>query len=213
MRFVDSQDVVNAWMASPTHRANIVKPQYTQIGVGIAQGMYEGQPATFVAQYFGSPLIAAAPAAQPAATAAAPPVKVTAQTEPATSSVLGTQTQAAVPVPASAPAVPAAHEATSLTQSVLRSFTRALSDPREAAGWMLGGIAALIILVLGLTMVLHIHIQPTRMLLSGAMVAGLALFFLAFNGSLLASSSSQAAGVIVAGGSNIVIDGVAAVAP
>ncbi len=55
VRFSDSRDVVNAWMASPTHRANIAKGQYKEIGVGIADGTYEGQPATFVVQYFGSP--------------------------------------------------------------------------------------------------------------------------------------------------------------
>lgn len=60
VRFTDSSEVINAWMASPTHRANIVKPQYTQIGVGIADGTYEGAPATFVVQYFGTPVQAAA---------------------------------------------------------------------------------------------------------------------------------------------------------
>ncbi|HEY5383284.1 MAG TPA: CAP domain-containing protein [Candidatus Paceibacterota bacterium] len=55
VRFIDSADVVNAWMASPTHRANIVKPVYTEIGVGVAQGMFEGESATYVVQYFGTP--------------------------------------------------------------------------------------------------------------------------------------------------------------
>ena len=69
VRFINSTDVVNAWMASPTHRANMVKPVYTQIGVGVAEGMYDGQPATYVVQYFGTPKVAIA--AQPAAVAAA----------------------------------------------------------------------------------------------------------------------------------------------
>jgi len=56
VRFIDSSDVVNAWMASPTHRANMVKPVYTSIGVGVAQGMYDGQSATYVVQYFAAPL-------------------------------------------------------------------------------------------------------------------------------------------------------------
>ena len=55
VRFVDSKDVLVGWMSSPTHRANIVKPVYTDVGVGVAQGMYKGQPATFVVQYFGKP--------------------------------------------------------------------------------------------------------------------------------------------------------------
>ena len=55
VRFVDSKDVLAGWMASPTHRANIVKPAYADVGVGIAQGIYKGEPATFVVQYFGKP--------------------------------------------------------------------------------------------------------------------------------------------------------------
>ena len=55
VNFNDSDKVVNAWLASPTHRFNILRPQYTEIGVGTASGMYNGQPATFVVQMFASP--------------------------------------------------------------------------------------------------------------------------------------------------------------
>ena len=55
VRFIDSSQVVEAWMESPTHRANIVKPVYTAMGVGVANGLYEGQPATYVVQYFAAP--------------------------------------------------------------------------------------------------------------------------------------------------------------
>lgn len=55
VRFVDSSDVIEAWMASPSHRENIVKPLYREIGVGVAHGMYKGEPATFVVQFFGTP--------------------------------------------------------------------------------------------------------------------------------------------------------------
>lgn len=55
VRFVDSRDVVNAWMDSPTHKANIVKPIYTEIGIGVADGVYKGEKATYVVQYFGTP--------------------------------------------------------------------------------------------------------------------------------------------------------------
>ncbi len=63
VRFVDSKEVVNAWMASPTHKRNIVKGAYTEIGIGIAQGAYQGQPATYVVQYFAKPSASAAKAA------------------------------------------------------------------------------------------------------------------------------------------------------
>jgi uncharacterized protein YkwD len=55
IRFSDSVDVERAWMNSPTHRANILSPHFTEIGVGIAQGIYEGQPTIFVVQEFGTP--------------------------------------------------------------------------------------------------------------------------------------------------------------
>ena len=56
INFTDSKDVTNAWMASPTHKANIIKKNYTEIGTGIATGMYEGKETTFVAQVYANPL-------------------------------------------------------------------------------------------------------------------------------------------------------------
>ena len=55
INFSDSKDVTNAWMASPTHRANIIKGNYSEIGTGIAIGMYEGRKTIFVAQVYANP--------------------------------------------------------------------------------------------------------------------------------------------------------------
>lgn len=33
------QEAESAFLASPTHRANILKPEYTQIGIATAQGV------------------------------------------------------------------------------------------------------------------------------------------------------------------------------
>lgn len=54
LNFDDSEKVQQAWMESESHRSNIVNVHFTEIGVGIATGTYKGQPATFVAQLFGS---------------------------------------------------------------------------------------------------------------------------------------------------------------
>jgi hypothetical protein len=54
--FTDSQDVTSAWMNSPTHKANILKNSYTEMGTGIATGTFQGRPTIFVAQVFGKPL-------------------------------------------------------------------------------------------------------------------------------------------------------------
>lgn len=68
IHFTDSTEVVNAWMKSPTHRQNIVGPQYTEIGVGTAKGTFEGYDTVYVVQLFG------APAARPVAVTQSPAV-------------------------------------------------------------------------------------------------------------------------------------------
>ncbi len=60
IHFTDSADVVGAWMDSPTHRANIMNGNYTEIGVGTAEGTFEGYKTVYVVQLFGTPVSAAA---------------------------------------------------------------------------------------------------------------------------------------------------------
>lgn len=55
VNFEESNDVVDAWLASPSHRLNIMKPQYEEIGIGMATGTYMGETAVFVVQMFGTP--------------------------------------------------------------------------------------------------------------------------------------------------------------
>jgi len=53
--FSESADVQRAWMNSPTHRANVVGTQFTEIGIATANGTYNGRATTFVVQAFGTP--------------------------------------------------------------------------------------------------------------------------------------------------------------
>lgn len=55
VHFTDSSEVVEAWMKSPTHRANIMNGNYQEIGIGTAKGTYEGFDTVFVVQLFGTP--------------------------------------------------------------------------------------------------------------------------------------------------------------
>lgn len=50
-----NEAVDSAWMGSPEHRANILLPQFTETGVGVASGMYNGYQVTFVVQEFATP--------------------------------------------------------------------------------------------------------------------------------------------------------------
>ena len=65
--FTTSQAVVDAWMASPTHRANIVKPSYRDIGFAVVNGKLNGEDTTLVVQMFGSTIdsLAAKPSNPP----------------------------------------------------------------------------------------------------------------------------------------------------
>lgn len=53
--FANNQDLLTAWMNSPGHRANILDPNYQQIGVAVAQGVYEGNKTWLAVQEFGKP--------------------------------------------------------------------------------------------------------------------------------------------------------------
>jgi hypothetical protein len=52
--FRTSEGVVEAWMASPTHRDNILSKNYKDIGVAIKTGVLLGKETTLVVQMFGN---------------------------------------------------------------------------------------------------------------------------------------------------------------
>lgn len=53
--FSNTPSMMSAWMASPTHRANIVSDKYTDIGIAVVQGNLMGEDTVLVVQMFGSP--------------------------------------------------------------------------------------------------------------------------------------------------------------
>ena len=55
INFTESVDVQNAWLNSPTHKANILSSKFTEIGIATFDGVYQGRPTTYVVQMFGSP--------------------------------------------------------------------------------------------------------------------------------------------------------------
>lgn len=53
--FVDNNAVMNAWLDSPTHRENILNAKFTEIGIGFAQGDYQGiDNNTIIVVHFGN---------------------------------------------------------------------------------------------------------------------------------------------------------------
>lgn len=53
--FHSTEMMVSAWMASPTHRENILHSQYQDTGIAIVKGTLNGKQATVVVQLFGTP--------------------------------------------------------------------------------------------------------------------------------------------------------------
>ncbi len=53
--FISSSDVMDGWMNSPGHRANILNKNYTEIGISAIEGNYEGRMVWYAVQEFGKP--------------------------------------------------------------------------------------------------------------------------------------------------------------
>ncbi|PJA34372.1 MAG: hypothetical protein CO184_00185 [Candidatus Zambryskibacteria bacterium CG_4_9_14_3_um_filter_40_16] len=54
--FEDDRTLVGAWMNSPGHRANILNPKFTNLGVAVGRGGYEGKSTWIGVQIFSKPL-------------------------------------------------------------------------------------------------------------------------------------------------------------
>lgn len=57
INFKETDSLQEAWLNSPTHKANIMSPYFTEIGVATAQGFYNGVETTYVVEMFGTPAV------------------------------------------------------------------------------------------------------------------------------------------------------------
>ncbi|MGH7249861.1 MAG: CAP domain-containing protein, partial [Minisyncoccia bacterium] len=193
INFFESSDVAQAWMNSPTHRENIVKPDYKEIGIAVASGTYQGHNTVFVVQFFGTPF-AFAEAPTGTAPTQTTPVKI-AQTTPAPKPKpvpTPIPTPVTTPVVATAPSAPVTpvqvlgQESTSSTSasagqqdlfSNIKSFMeRALTSPNKAVNYVYGGI--IILIILSLLLILFIRSERAHPLLVMRGAALVAIIFL-----------------------------------
>jgi len=130
--FQTSGGVVDAWMASPTHKANILKAGYKDVGFAVVNGVLNGEETTLVVQFFGA--TSATPIAQvPKAQAAAPLPAQAGKAEPVREIVKQPEEKMVTVVPTEA----AVQDTTpaplsSLTPSFVSglSFERVITTPR-----------------------------------------------------------------------------------
>lgn len=59
VNYSNAEEQHEAWMNSPTHRANILNPNYREVGVAVMEGKIEGEKSTITVQLFGTLMVAA----------------------------------------------------------------------------------------------------------------------------------------------------------
>lgn len=166
VNFVDSEDVAQAWMNSPTHRANILKNEFTEIGIGVASGTYQGRNTIFVAQFFGKPALAVV--ALPTPQAAPAPVSVPTPT-PAPAPTVAPSSAGNVEILGEEAVSPVKPK---LAPNQIRtSLEKTLTSPRQTVNY----IYLLIALVVALALVLTFFIRAEKRH-PAALVRGVALF-------------------------------------
>ncbi|HSD99007.1 MAG TPA: CAP domain-containing protein [Patescibacteria group bacterium] len=113
--FTSSPDVVNAWMASPEHRANMLSNNYTDVGFAIEQGRLPGDDNTvLVVEMFGSRSLGTATSKQP------PVVVAQVTATPVESSPSGQQVvQKTTPIPTLVPVLSAVKKTTLIDSAFL----------------------------------------------------------------------------------------------
>lgn len=55
LNYFDSEELVESWMESESHKSNILNKNFTETGIGIAKGTQNGYELTYVVQFFGRP--------------------------------------------------------------------------------------------------------------------------------------------------------------
>lgn len=61
--FADASSTIDAWMASPSHKANVLGDKYTQVGFTVVDGVLDGKNTTLIVAYYGLPVSVAVSAA------------------------------------------------------------------------------------------------------------------------------------------------------
>jgi len=169
VNFIDSKDVVNAWMNSPSHRANIVNYNFTEIGIGIAKGQYKGSEAVFVVQMFGKPRITQVAAIKPNPPTGGPTPIIT--PTPLIVPTTGPETFVAVKgIENVNLQVEMAPEQTNIISKRAMVLEKIMGQPKWTVNYIELIFGGLILIALILTIFIKIKIQYPRLIANGAIL-------------------------------------------
>ena len=191
INYVDSKDVILAWMNSPGHRANILNQNYTEIGIATAKGIYQGQEATFVVQFFGRPDI------QPDAVVPVDQPPVPAPTlSPALPVLTLTPTPPITPIASSLPAGNSQVKSETITKTIPPAVTyssfkdRLLSNPKNLTTDLLLMVVLLFMLTTVFTLLIHNGTIRARAVVNGILVMAIIITLVYFNQYIITSGAS-----------------------
>jgi hypothetical protein len=184
VNFVDSSDVHNAWLNSPTHRANIVRDGFTEIGIATAEGTYKGKKAIFVAQFFAAPSKVSDTLAQRSTVAVSnltPTVPATTSEPSLQTEVLGADVVVEQEVFTTTGVVQTGATESLETVQSLSVLQEAASSPRTMLGSVLLVLATLIVLALVLKIFVKVRVQYPKLILNGILILLLIYGFTVLN--------------------------------
>jgi len=174
INFTDSQDVTEAWMNSPTHRANIVKSSYREVGTGMATGIYEGKETLFVVQVYANPRSAeAAPIVPKEGTVQTNQMAIN---ESPVTNILGAETEvtAASATLEPTPVVSEPVAKMQIDQQAGPTFIEKLmASPRHTFNTVLYFIIALMLVALVLNVAIKFNIQHPDLITNGLAVVAI----------------------------------------
>lgn len=203
--FSDSDAVNTAWMNSPEHRANLLDPKYTQIGIATAYGLYQGVETTFVVQEFGTPAEVAAQ--EPAQQTTSPVVSSSATPPAGKPTVAAASTTPAEPTPQitviaqdaggisvkneNVPVIltPAASASTPASSNAFQAFVlKFIASPQSDLVVAYEIIGAIVALALMLEIGVEIHRQHPHRIALGISLIALMMILVYADHSLLSGS-------------------------
>lgn len=185
VNFADSDDVNEAWLDSPGHRANIMNGEFTEIGIAAVRGTYKGKKTVYVVQLFGTPMakppvpapvVAFAPpvvaAASPAAPAPAQPAPTPEPEPEPVTTLIKEETSARVEGDVVA-AEPLAVANPNIEGAAVSVWDSASARPRATVSWVYLIVSLLVSFVILCMVFMQVHHQHRRSIVYG--VALLAL--------------------------------------
>ncbi len=181
VNFTDSKDITRAWLNSPTHKANILNENFTEIGIGTAKGRFEGGEVVFVVQLFGRPALARVKEIEQITRVSSGSIPIPSSVQTKNNmfvAIKGVETDSVKPE----------FSENKETKSVSSLVGKIISRPKTLTDYIYFLLGFILILALILKIFIKIEIQHPRLILNGLLA--LAFVFISFwlNNEIVSSS-------------------------